>query len=374
MFCLQLKEGSDQSSGIAYPGYVDGFDLWSGAYWGLLTAFFLHAGITHIAFNMYWLYRFGTALEPYIGWPRYLLFWVVGTAVSGMMQVSFSGDVGVGASGLVYALFGLILLGKQSHPYLAQLLDPQTILLFILWLLLCFVLTWTGVMAIANWAHVGGFLFGALCGYAFLERNELVWKLTTAAVALLSFFPLFYAPWLSSWNLAQGVKAYDREKYDAAIVYLEHVDSPDYDAFTLEMLARSFSALGRNKETAEVYKNLLSQHSEADLTEAAYVYNEYAWILATSPDDSLRNPQDAVHYATLACEKDEYKNSDDLDTLAAAYAADNQFDQAVTWEQKAIALNSDAPALDELKAHLKLFQSQKPYRDSAGSPSASGGT
>lgn len=374
MFFFQLRAGRGASNGMGYPGYVDGLNFWLGEYWGLFTSFFLHVDVLHVAFNIYWLYLFGTIVETYIGWTRYLLFWLVGTAVSSMTQILCTGDSGVGASGFVYALFGFILVGSRAHPYLARILDQRTIALFIIWFFICVGLTWTGAMAIGNGAHLGGFFFGALCAYALLIREEILWKGVAGLLTALVFLPVFHAPWLNTWNLAQAEKSYDQKKYERTLAYLDHVNLPEFDEYILELRTYSLSQLGRFNEAATTFKNLITQYPAAELPDPAYIYNEYAWLLATSPDDKIRNSSEAIYYARLACEKDGYKNSASLDTLAAAYASADQFDQAISWEQKALGTHPDARDTGELQAHLKLFQQKKPYREAPASSNNGAGT
>src|SRR4051794_17754724 len=42
-----------------------------GDYWRLITGGFMHAGLIHIAFNMYILYWLGTMLEPALGHVKF---------------------------------------------------------------------------------------------------------------------------------------------------------------------------------------------------------------------------------------------------------------------------------------------------------------
>ena len=365
MFLLQMR-GTNLHPGndvVSYPGYVDAPRLFQGEYWGLLSSFFLHASLPHVAFNVYWLYLFGRAVEPFLGWRRFLLFWLCATAFSSMMQVAFSGQTGVGASGFGYALFGFIWIGSRTDPALAHVLDRQTVGLFVIWLFICIGLSWSGTMAIGNAAHFGGAIFGGLCAYVFLELRTREWKWAFVAGAVLGFFPLFYAPWLGEWNLAQGTKGYDHGKYDTALAYFDRVHTPGYETYITEMRANCLSQLNRQDEAVAVYKDLLDSHSEGDLSDPGYAYNEYAWILATSPNDKLRNPAEAIHYAQMACEKDNYNDADSLDTLASAYASAGQFDQAVSWEQKALDAHPEAEVLADLKARLELFKAGKPFHD-----------
>jgi rhomboid protease GluP len=79
-------------------------DIRAGAVWRLLTAIFLHAGILHIASNLFFQLRFGYITE--LRWGRWR--WLAVYIISGLMASLFSTKLGprsvsVGASG---ALFG----------------------------------------------------------------------------------------------------------------------------------------------------------------------------------------------------------------------------------------------------------------------------
>lgn len=94
------------------------------------------------------------------------------------------------------------------------------------------------------------------------------------------------------------------------------------------------------------------------------VLNGVAWLLATSPDESMRNGAKALQYAQRACELTHWKNGGHLDTLAAAYAEIGDFEQAVKWQQKAVELMPKGEHAEEVAQHLKLYQQKQPYRES----------
>jgi Flp pilus assembly protein TadD len=64
-------------------------------------------------------------------------------------------------------------------------------------------------------------------------------------------------------------------------------------------------------------------------------HNNLAWLLATCPVDALRNGQEAVEHATLACKATAWSNMSCLGTLAAACAEIGDFTQAVRWQARA---------------------------------------
>ena len=96
-------------------------------------------------------------------------------------------------------------------------------------------------------------------------------------------------------------------------------------------------------------------------------HNMLAWILATAPNDAVRNGAKALEHARKACELTKWGDANYLDTLAAAYAELGQFDEAVKWEKKAL----ESPSLPnafaaDFRQRFKLYQERKPYRQTAG--------
>ena len=91
-----------------------------------------------------------------------------------------------------------------------------------------------------------------------------------------------------------------------------------------------------------------------------------AWIMATHTSNQVRDPAKALTLAQRAGHLTSFRNAAILDTLAAAYAATGQFDQAVPIAQKAIALaraqQQPLSLLTQLNQRLSLYRMQKPYR------------
>jgi Flp pilus assembly protein TadD len=87
------------------------------------------------------------------------------------------------------------------------------------------------------------------------------------------------------------------------------------------------------------------------------VHNNLAWLLATCPDDSMRNGIEAIKHA----QKYTPTTWSELDTLGAAYAEAAQFDNAVLTIEKAIAIAPDE-AKNRLENRMKLYLNQLPYR------------
>lgn len=90
--------------------------------------------------------------------------------------------------------------------------------------------------------------------------------------------------------------------------------------------------------------------------------NNLAWLLATAPDDDLRDGTRAEELARLVVET--LRNPATLDTLAAALAETGDFDEAVSVMEEAIRLSAAAPttANKGLEARVSLYRAGKAYR------------
>ncbi|HUW58522.1 MAG TPA: tetratricopeptide repeat protein [Planctomycetota bacterium] len=96
-----------------------------------------------------------------------------------------------------------------------------------------------------------------------------------------------------------------------------------------------------------------------------YAHNRLARILATHPDDKLRDGAEAVRLAEIACRSTGDRDPYFLDTLAAAYAETGRFTQAVRTAQKArniATASKDVRLAAQIRAHLTLFMRQQPLR------------
>ena len=93
-------------------------------------------------------------------------------------------------------------------------------------------------------------------------------------------------------------------------------------------------------------------------------YNNYAWLLATVPDDQLRDGREAVRLAREAVRLDDAP--DTRGTLAAAYAEAEEFDNAVAEQIRAIKMLRSMGQLDtvaDYQSRLDLYRRGLPYRE-----------
>lgn len=91
-----------------------------------------------------------------------------------------------------------------------------------------------------------------------------------------------------------------------------------------------------------------------------------AWILATSPDSTVRNGGEAVAFAARACDLTGHRHAASLAALAAAYAETGRFEDAVATARKAEELATragDNGLVEVVRRALAAFQNRAAYRE-----------
>jgi tetratricopeptide (TPR) repeat protein len=134
---------------------------------------------------------------------------------------------------------------------------------------------------------------------------------------------------------------------------------PDF-VFARASLADTFGKIGKLEPAVEQYYEVLKR-DETNLE----ALNALAWIQATSVQESLYRPQEALRLALLACEINSQR-AELQDTLAAAYAANRQFEGAAKTAQKAIELATEQgndPLAGRIGNRLKIYQSGRSLRE-----------
>lgn len=151
----------------------------------LVTAGFLHFGLIHLAFNMYFLFVLGNQMEPQLGRVKFLLLYAASLlgGSAGVMVIN-QGSFTAGASGAVFGLLGAMAVGIWLHginPFSTQI---GTLLLINLGLTF-----FVGGISIGG--HVGGLLAGATCGFVMMAPGYKAYPAwaryaTPVAVSVLS--------------------------------------------------------------------------------------------------------------------------------------------------------------------------------------------
>ncbi len=181
--------------------------LFSGEWYRVFTAIFLHVGIIHLACNMWCLWNLGLLGEPLVGpfglAAIYVLTGIAGNLLSlGVNVVWFRQEsIGAGASGAVFGLAGIliVLLSNRKLPIPwpeMKKLRRSVIHFAALNFLVGFGTVLYPIVRIDNMAHLGGFTSGLVLGLplmpkmtagreGYLGRQKVVFP--AAALLLLLF-------------------------------------------------------------------------------------------------------------------------------------------------------------------------------------------
>lgn len=137
----------------------------AGDWYRMLSAAFIHVQVWHIALNMFALWILGSILEPVLGRWRfvalYLLSALGGSAVS-LLGLG-PGEIGIGASGAVYGLFGALFVVARRFGR-----DVSSVVVI---LVINAVISFT--VPNIDWrAHLGGLITGAVVAFAFAHAPK----------------------------------------------------------------------------------------------------------------------------------------------------------------------------------------------------------
>ena len=133
-----------------------------GEVWRLFTPIFVHYGIAHILFNMMAVHVLAGMIESVRGASR--LAWLVAiiAIVSNLAQYFYGGTGFGGMSGVVYGLFGYIWMKGTFDPWSGLFVQPQTVVILMVWFFLCMT-PWLKI-PVANMAHAAGLVLGMSWG------------------------------------------------------------------------------------------------------------------------------------------------------------------------------------------------------------------
>ncbi len=150
------------------------------------TSMFLHGSWMHVIGNMWFLYIFGDNVEDYLGHFKYLVFYILTGLIAMIAQVAVSVHSTVptvGASGAIAGVLGayFVLYPRArvlTWIFVVVVWVPASLILGY-WFVLNFLSGAATSLAVqgqsmggvAFWAHVGGFISGALLVRVFGERS-----------------------------------------------------------------------------------------------------------------------------------------------------------------------------------------------------------
>lgn len=140
-------------------------------YWRILTAMFLHAGLIHVALNMLSLFFIGRVVEMLYGGWRYLLIYLLGGIVGGVVALFLSpaDSVLIGASGAIFGVFGALGTFYFVNRQALGVYGRGAISNWLFWVGLNLIWGFS-VAGISIADHIGGLISGMILGWLLMPR------------------------------------------------------------------------------------------------------------------------------------------------------------------------------------------------------------
>ncbi|NNF00289.1 MAG: rhomboid family intramembrane serine protease [Pyrinomonadaceae bacterium] len=163
-----VQIATDLEASVIVAGFVKPLFL-AGEYWRILTSAALHAGLMHIGFNSYALFVLGRLIEILSNRAHLAVVFLCSVIGGNILSLVFGPDApSIGASGGVIGFLGyLTVYGFKRRALLSNAFLKN--MLFNVGLI-----TFLGVFVIPNvdnFAHLGGFLVGAIYGLVQIPRD-----------------------------------------------------------------------------------------------------------------------------------------------------------------------------------------------------------
>ncbi|HEX8154338.1 MAG TPA: rhomboid family intramembrane serine protease [Thermoanaerobaculia bacterium] len=204
VFIVQLLMGQATERIIQTFGYIParlldpqqfGYVWWEVAV-TLVSSLFLHGGYVHLFGNMIYLWVFGDAVEDVFGHARYFLLYIACGAVGSLAHtLIFASSVvpSIGASGSIAGVLGAFLVLRPRARIVTlfplvvywAMAEIRAMLFLPVWFAMQFFNGFLSLAAarateevagVAWWAHVGGFVFGAMAALLFRGWRARKWR------------------------------------------------------------------------------------------------------------------------------------------------------------------------------------------------------
>ncbi|MEA3455311.1 MAG: rhomboid family intramembrane serine protease [Campylobacterota bacterium] len=183
---VDMPAGGLVDLGAIYGPYVVG-----GEWWRLLTAMFLHGGMTHLLMNMFSLYIIGRPMELYFSTKSYLSLYFLTGIVGGLVSISVHPEtVSIGASGAIFGVFGALSgyffayrreLGEQAQQFMKD---------FALIIGINLVIGFT-IPNIDVSAHAGGLVSGLIGGLIVARHPERLWVFVVGILLAIASYGFY---------------------------------------------------------------------------------------------------------------------------------------------------------------------------------------
>jgi rhomboid protease GluP len=312
-------------------------------WWRLLTSTFVHAGILHLAFNMWAFWGLGKLTERLFGsWPMVALYLLSGLGASVASLWWHPLVVGIGASGAIFGiaggLFVFLKLKKVALPRDVLRRNIGSLGMFLVYNLVI----GAAAARVDNAAHVGGLVTGAVIGAMLpLQAGENGFRryavLPLVLAILIGGAAAAKQARIGIVEYAQAEKLLQSGKYDQALPLLQSAVQHEPGLAAAQFgLGFAYMKLKRNAEAETAFRNVLKL--KPDLAGAHYNLGVIYWR------------QDQLDQALLELQRAAASDPKDPEApyvLGMIFLQKNDPAHAIQWLQKALALKPDYAAAQE---------------------------
>ncbi|MEY2480847.1 MAG: protein O-mannosyl-transferase [Verrucomicrobiota bacterium] len=294
--------------------------------------------------------------------------------------------------GMLVPVIGLIQVGWQARADRYTYLPQIGLYIAVTWGIVDLSALWRQSRKLIGPLAVGSIAVLACSAWvqtSYWKDNEKLWTHTLAVterndVALNNLGIVFLARGLPDQALAKfqeaallrpenapaqgnlGKAFLQKGKIDEAMVHYHRLLELEPDNLEARnILGTSLFQQGKVREAIAEWQKILAIESDN-----GNALSNLAWVLATYPDASIRNGAQAVDFARRAASLSHQRSPIILRTLAAAYAEDKRFDEAIATAQEAkMRAQSEAQQAlaHELEMQIDLYRRNIPLRDTSPS-------
>lgn len=173
------------------------FTVVDAQWWRLLTAMFLHGGMTHLLMNMFSLYIVGRGVELYFDAKSYVVIYLFSGLIGGLVSLYVHpASVGVGASGAIFGIFGAMAGFFVAHRRHIEAQTKAFMKEFSIVIGINLVIGFS-IPGIDVSAHVGGLVVGFIGGYMISRNSKQIWSYSVAMLIvmgiIMNYLPTQYA-------------------------------------------------------------------------------------------------------------------------------------------------------------------------------------
>lgn len=203
---------------LRYMGAPDAIHIYSGEIWGIFTNSFTHSSFVLLLLNSLGLWILGAFFERRSGWFKLFLLGSFASIVCSAIQMSISGDPGLGMTAVNYYMLGYLYIYSIRNKNYYFPLRNLALALGVLGPIIALISNRYFNANIGLESIIAGFTLGVLFG---LISSKLIRGMIAAILILFSLGSLFYAPWNAQWNFTKAIQHHAEHEINHAEYFYE---------------------------------------------------------------------------------------------------------------------------------------------------------